>query len=89
MGGGPRPPGTEPAPTDGSLIAIDPPEHGRHRAIVNRGFTPRRIAELEPRIRKLADELWAASRQEGKAMTTRDQTHRMAEANKAFAHFAK
>ena len=38
---------------------------------------------------KLADELWAASRQEGKAMTTREQTHRMAEANKAFAHFAK
>lgn len=38
---------------------------------------------------KLADELWAASRNEGKAMTTRDQTHRMAEANKAFAHFAR
>ncbi|GJM19921.1 MAG: 30S ribosomal protein S7 [Phycisphaeraceae bacterium] len=38
---------------------------------------------------KLAEELWAASRGEGKAMTTRDQTHRMAEANKAFAHFAK
>ncbi len=38
---------------------------------------------------KLADELWQASRGEGKAMTTRDQTHRMAEANKAFAHFAK
>ncbi|RMH24026.1 MAG: 30S ribosomal protein S7 [Planctomycetota bacterium] len=38
---------------------------------------------------KLADELWAAARGEGKAMTTRDQTHRMAEANKAFAHFAK
>ena len=38
---------------------------------------------------KLADELWAASRNEGKAMNTRDQTHRMAEANKAFAHFAR
>ncbi|MEQ8770709.1 MAG: 30S ribosomal protein S7 [Phycisphaerales bacterium] len=38
---------------------------------------------------KLADELWQASRGEGKAMTTRDQTHRMADANKAFAHFAK
>jgi len=42
-----------------------------------------------PMAQKLADELWAASRGEGKAMTTRDQTHRMAEANKAFAHFAK
>ena len=29
-----------------------------------------------------------ASKGEGKAVTTREQTHRMAEANKAFAHFA-
>lgn len=42
-----------------------------------------------PMHAKLADELWAASRGEGKAMTTRDQVHRMAEANKAFAHFAR
>jgi len=42
-----------------------------------------------PMHEKLCDELWAAARGEGKAMTTRDQTHRMAEANKAFAHFAK
>jgi small subunit ribosomal protein S7 len=38
---------------------------------------------------KLADELYSAARREGKAMTTRDQTHRMAEANRAFAHFAR
>jgi len=37
---------------------------------------------------RMADELYAAARGEGKAMTTRDQTHRMAEANRAFAHFA-
>lgn len=42
-----------------------------------------------PTHMKLADELWAAARNEGKAMTTREQTHRMAEANKAFAHFAR
>ncbi|GAB4384177.1 MAG: 30S ribosomal protein S7 [Phycisphaerales bacterium] len=42
-----------------------------------------------PMCAKLADELWAAARNEGKAMMTREQTHRMAEANKAFAHFAK
>jgi cytochrome P450 len=47
-------------PTEGSLIGLDPPEHGSHRAIVNRGFTPRRIAALEPRIRKIAEELVAA-----------------------------
>jgi len=37
---------------------------------------------------KLADELCAAFNREGAAMTKRENTHRMAEANKAFAHFA-
>jgi small subunit ribosomal protein S7 len=37
---------------------------------------------------RLARELMDASKGEGKAMSTRDQTHRMADANKAFAHFA-
>lgn len=37
-----------------SFLAMDPPRHTRMRALVSRGFTPRRIAELEPRIRDLA-----------------------------------
>jgi small subunit ribosomal protein S7 len=37
---------------------------------------------------KLADELIAAFNKEGAAMTRRDNVHRMADANKAFAHFA-
>jgi len=37
---------------------------------------------------RLADELMAAYKREGAAMTTRDNVHRMADANKAFAHFA-
>ncbi len=37
---------------------------------------------------KLADELSAAYKKEGAAITKRENTHRMAEANKAFAHFA-
>ncbi len=37
---------------------------------------------------KLADELWAAYNREGAAVTKRENTHRMADANKAFAHFA-
>jgi small subunit ribosomal protein S7 len=36
----------------------------------------------------LADELTAAYKREGTAMTTRENVHRMADANKAFAHFA-
>ncbi len=38
--------------------------------------------------KKLAEELLAAYRKEGTAMSRRENTHRMADANKAFAHFA-
>ena len=37
---------------------------------------------------KLADEIILASKNEGKAVKKREDTHKMAEANKAFAHFA-
>jgi len=41
-----------------------------------------------PMADRLASELMAAYRKEGDAMTTRENVHRMADANKAFAHFA-
>ena len=41
-----------------------------------------------PASEKLATELLAAYNREGAAMTKRENVHRMAEANKAFAHFA-
>jgi len=41
-----------------------------------------------PMEQKLADELVAAYNREGAAVTKRDNVHRMADANKAFAHFA-
>jgi len=47
-----------------------------------------RTAGGRPMANRLADEFVAAFKKEGKAMNTREQTHRMAEANKAFAHFA-
>ncbi len=37
---------------------------------------------------RLASEFMDAYKKEGAAMTTRENVHRMAEANKAFAHFA-
>lgn len=37
-----------------SFLAMDQPMHGRMRALVSRGFTPRRVAQLEPRIREIA-----------------------------------
>lgn len=41
-----------------------------------------------PTFIRLADELLAAYRREGEAMTKRENTTKMAESNKAFAHFA-
>jgi small subunit ribosomal protein S7 len=41
-----------------------------------------------PMYRRLSDELLAAYRREGEAMTKRENTIKMAESNKAFAHFA-
>lgn len=41
-----------------------------------------------PTHEKLAAELMAAYKREGAAMTRRENVHRMADANKAFAHFA-
>jgi small subunit ribosomal protein S7 len=42
----------------------------------------------KPMHERLAEELIAAARKEGAAMTTRENVHKMADANKAFAHFA-
>lgn len=42
----------------------------------------------QPMHQKLANELVAAYNREGPAMTKRENVHRMADANKAFAHFA-
>ncbi|MCB1285301.1 MAG: cytochrome P450 [Microthrixaceae bacterium] len=37
-----------------SFLAMDPPRHTRMRALVARGFTPRRVVELEGQIREIA-----------------------------------
>ena len=47
-----------------------------------------RSGKGKPMHIKLADELIAASKNEGSAIKKKDDTHKMAEANKAFAHFA-
>jgi cytochrome P450 len=37
-----------------SFLAMDPPRHSRMRALVSRGFTPRRVQDLDERVRQLA-----------------------------------
>lgn len=42
----------------------------------------------KPMYKNLAEELVLAAKGEGQAVTKKENTHKMAEANKAFAHFA-
>lgn len=38
-----------------SILGMDPPRQNRLRSLVSRGFTPRRVHDLEPRIQQLTD----------------------------------
>lgn len=51
-------------------------------------LTSARSKKGKPMCERLAAELMDAYHERGGAMTTRENVHRMAEANKAFAHFA-
>ena len=39
------------------MLQMDPPDHTRYRKLVNRGFTPRMIGELETHVRELTTEI--------------------------------
>ena len=52
-------------------------------------LTAARSRKGAPISRRLADELIAAYNREGAAIKKREDTYRMAEANRAFAHFAR
>jgi cytochrome P450 len=51
-----------PAPEVPWMIETDPPNHSRLRKLVNKGFTPRMVGRLEPRIRAIANELLTNAR---------------------------
>jgi cytochrome P450 len=56
------PPGQAPSDGDGGqgggmMIFMDPPGHDDLRRLVNRAFTPRRVAALEERVREMCAEL--------------------------------
>jgi cytochrome P450 len=48
------------------LATADAPAHTRQRKLVNRAFSPRRVAELEPRVRELSAELTRACLDKGR-----------------------
>src|SRR4051794_19210490 len=43
------------APLRMSFLAMDPPRQTRLRKLVSKGFTPKRVAELEPSIQRITD----------------------------------
>ena len=50
-------PVTDESLTEGNIIQLDPPEHQQLRRLVSRAFTPKVVADLEPRITELTGEL--------------------------------
>ncbi len=62
---------------------------GRKMALTFRWLISAAAAKKgKPMASKLAEELMLASKNEGAAIKKKQDTHRMAEANKAFAHFS-
>ena len=56
---------------------------------IRRIINAARTKKGKPMAEKLAEEIIAASKNEGAAIKKKQDTHRMAEANRAFAHFAR
>ncbi|EPX54984.1 putative cytochrome P450 hydroxylase [Cystobacter fuscus DSM 2262] len=56
----------------GVLIGEDPPTHTKNRGLVSKAFTPKRTAEMEPRIRQLVRELIARLPRSGEFDLIRD-----------------
>ena len=49
-----------------NMLDLDEPDHGRLRALVHRGFTPRLVEQLRPRVQALADRLVDAAERTGR-----------------------
>jgi cytochrome P450 family 142 subfamily A polypeptide 1 len=54
------------------MIDMDDPEHVRRRKLVNKGFTPRRVRDLEPKINRVCDEIIDAVCEKGECDLVRD-----------------
>src|SRR6185503_19247160 len=54
------------------MIDMDDPEHLKRRKLVNRGFTPRRVRNMEPHIRRTVDEIIDSVCERGECDFVRD-----------------
>jgi cholest-4-en-3-one 26-monooxygenase len=64
--------GSRPESSVPSMINTDPPEHTRRRRLVSSGFTPRRVADHEPYLRRKVTELIDAVIERGECDLVRD-----------------
>ena len=55
-----------------NLLGTDPPVHSQLRRLVSRDFTPRRIRELEPRIREIATGIFDGAERTGEFDVVKD-----------------
>jgi len=60
------------APNMPMMINMDAPEHTLRRNLVAKGFTPRRVADMEPRIRRICTEILDAVCERGECDFVRD-----------------
>ena len=54
------------SPAIPSMINMDDPDHRRRRALVNKGLTPRRVLEHEPKVRAICEDLLARAAARGR-----------------------
>lgn len=69
-------------------VPVQVKEHRRESLATRWVISAARSKKGKPMAEKLAEELMAAYNREGAAFKKKEDTHRMAEANRAFAHFA-
>jgi cytochrome P450 PksS len=55
-----------------NMLDLDPPDHTRLRALVQKAFTPRLVEQLRPRVEALANDLLDAARGRGRLDLIRD-----------------
>jgi len=55
-----------------SMINMDDPQHRKRRALVSRGFTPRRVDDHRPRVRQVCADLVARAKAKGRFDFVRD-----------------
>jgi cytochrome P450 PksS len=59
-------------PLERNMLDLDPPDHTRLRALVQKAFTPRLIEQMRGRVQDLAEELLDAMEARGEADLVRD-----------------